>query len=123
VEVLKVWVGGKPLDRERTYVVVTTEFIAKEQGEKYFGYRPAAVTTLEKGTHAALIEAFKEGPVEAPDRFRIFEEREKKPSGPKPKPAPRGAPSGDDEDDDEAPAPAEPVPVPAGGGGGEERGR
>jgi len=132
-EILKLEVNGKPLDREKTYVVATTVFIASEQAPKYLSVEPKNRKTLDIGTHAALILAFKEGPVEAPDRFRIFEEREgsKKPKERKPKEgAPREpgeAPAGatrtaepetepaEPADVPEEPAPKEPAPAGAGG--------
>jgi 2',3'-cyclic-nucleotide 2'-phosphodiesterase (5'-nucleotidase family) len=80
VELLEVTVGGKKLEREKTYTVVSSEFIAVEQAEKYFGFVPKKLEKSPKTVHQAVIEALKKGPIELPDRGRMWEVREKKPA-------------------------------------------
>lgn len=73
--ILSVEVGGKPLDRARTYVCATNRFLLFEQAEKYFGYVPPSRKKRDDSIRSAVEAALKNGPVERPDRGRMWEER------------------------------------------------
>jgi 5'-nucleotidase/UDP-sugar diphosphatase len=94
-ELLSVEVGGKKLEKDKTYRVVSSEFIAIEQAQKYFGFVPKGVKKIDKTVHQAVIEALKKGPIELPDRGRMWEERPKKGA---PAPAPGGEKGEEDGD-------------------------
>jgi len=74
-EILSVEVGGKPVEREKKYLCATNRFLLFEQAEKYFGAAPAGRKKLETKIQDAVAAAFKNGPVERPDRGRIREEK------------------------------------------------
>ncbi|HVY61128.1 MAG TPA: 5'-nucleotidase C-terminal domain-containing protein, partial [Planctomycetota bacterium] len=110
---LKLEVGGKPLDPAKTYTCASGEFIVDAQAVKYFGFAPKKVWSVEPTIHEALVAAFKRGPIEQPDRGRMWEERE-----PKERPAHSGkAEPGEKGDKGEKAEKGEKEPVPAGAGG------
>jgi 2',3'-cyclic-nucleotide 2'-phosphodiesterase (5'-nucleotidase family) len=77
--VTSVEVGGKPVpehDESAKFTCGTNEFLAFEQAAKYFGFEPASRKKLTTTLQAALVAAFKNGPVELPDHGRIREESE-----------------------------------------------
>ncbi len=99
-----VWVevGGGKIDPAKTYRCASNGWIVMEQAEKYFGFAPKVRKPIEKTMHSALLAAFKRGPIEAPDRGRMQEERAPRPPRPE-EPVP-------------ATGTARPEPVPAGAG-------
>jgi 2',3'-cyclic-nucleotide 2'-phosphodiesterase (5'-nucleotidase family) len=72
-EVVEVTVGGKPLDREKTYLCATNEYLLFEQAGKYFGKEPRERKKLTTMIVQALEQALKAGPIEPPDHGRILE--------------------------------------------------
>jgi 5'-nucleotidase/UDP-sugar diphosphatase len=87
-EIISIEVGGKPLDKAKKYTCATNQFLLFQQAKKYFGYEPPSRKKLETTMQAAVIAAFKNGPVERPDRGRMWEERGKS------EPVPTGADGG-----------------------------
>ncbi len=91
-EIVAVEVGGKPLDRNRTYTCATNRFLLFEQPEKYFGAVPRGRRKLDVTIQDAVAAAFANGPVERPARGRIVEERAE------PAAVPAGGPPAEGED-------------------------